>query len=181
MSDEFLTLGLQEDRYLKAIQLINQFEEEIGAILRSFNQRLADQQPELFDPSTLLKYNTNKSTSSGLVAHSVNHSMEGPLAPENDQWLNVHLYWLTPTEYNRTDIDGALRAFGYKIKNADEAIDRAVAEETRKGDWAIETSGSPYDDNTVFYRHVSSSAEIENTMEVLVDHFSTFGDRFTVE
>ena len=29
MTDEFLTKGLESDRYLKAIQLVNQFEDEV--------------------------------------------------------------------------------------------------------------------------------------------------------
>lgn len=181
MSDEFLTLGLQEDRYLKAMQLIDQFEKEIEARLRNFDQLMADQQPDLFDPNTSPRFKTNRTSSTALVTHRINHPMEGPSAPEKKVYLNVHLYWMPPTEYNRTDVDGALRAFGYKIKGADEKIDRDVAEKTRKGDWAIETSGNPYDDNTVFYQHVSSTAEIEDTIEELVNHFSTFGDRFTIE
>lgn len=181
MTDEFLTMGLQEDRYLKALRLIEQFEDEIEARLRNFDQRMVTQQPGLFDSGTDLSYKTNRNSSSALVTHRINHRMEGPLVPENDQLLNVHLYWMPPTEYNRTDIDGALRAFGYKVKHGDEQVDRTVAEKTRKGDWGIKTSENPFDDNTVFYQHVSSVAEIEETMETLVDHFSTFGDDFRVD
>lgn len=63
---------------------------------------------------------------------------------------------------------------------ADQDIDDGVAEKTRAGDWSIDTSGNPYDSNTVFYRHVSSAAEIEETVETLVDHFSTFGGEYAV-
>lgn len=178
MTDEFLTKGLQSDRYLKAVRLIEQFEDEIEARLRNFDQRMVDQQPDLFDPSTTLSYRNNRSPGSGLGNHRINHPMEGSSAPNNGERLNVHLYWMPPTTYNRTHVDGALRAFGYKIKDADEQADRAVAEETRTEDWDIETSENPYDDNTVFYRHVSSAAEIEETSETLIDHFATFGDEF---
>jgi len=30
----------------------------------------------------------------------------------------------------------------------------------------------------VFYRHVDSVADIEETIEILVDHFATFGDEY---
>lgn len=88
---------------------------------------------------------------------------------------------MPPTEYNRTDIDGALRAFGYKIKNTDQSIDDKVAEQTRDGDWPLETSDNPYDSNIVFYQHVSSAAEIESTADTLVSHFSELGDAYAID
>lgn len=180
MTQEFLTEGLQSDRYLKAIRLIEQFEDEIEATLHEFDQQMVDQQPELFDPSTEPNLRTNRSPGNGLANHRINHAMQGPLAPDGDLRLNVHLYWMPPTEYNRTDIDGALRAFGYKIKKADTAIDDQVVEQTRAGDWSVDMSGNPYDSNTTFYKHVSSISEIEDTMETLVEHFSEFGDQYAV-
>jgi hypothetical protein len=34
MTEDFLTIGLREDRYLKAIELLEQFDEEIEATIR---------------------------------------------------------------------------------------------------------------------------------------------------
>jgi hypothetical protein len=182
MTDEFLTKGLQNDRYLKALRLADQFEDEIEAVLFELDQRMVDVQPGLFDLNTSADFKTNRTTSSALTTHRINHSMTGPMAPESDQTqkLNVHLYWMPPTEYNRTDIDGALRAFGYKIKYADEDVDGRVAEQTRTGDWPLETSSNPYDSNIAFYKHVSSVAEMEETADVLVKHFREFGDAYAV-
>lgn len=183
MSDDFLTMGLQEDRYLKAIQLVDQFEREIEAILEGFDQRLVDEHPEFFDPSDDPSVRTNRTPGTGLVIHRINHSMNGPRAPvdSSTQKLNVHLYWMPPTEYSRTDIDGALRGFGYKVKNADQAVDTRVEEQTRADGWPVEMSDNPYDSNTVFYNHVSSTAEIEQTMETLVDHFAEFGNEYAAQ
>lgn len=181
MTGEFLTKGLENDRYLKALRLIEQFEDEIEAILLNFDQRMVDEQSELFDPSTNPGVRSNGNPSNGLVIHRVNHLMNGPRAPDSGQRLNVHLYWLPPTEYRRTDIDGALRAFGYKIKGADPDIDDWVTEQTRAHDWSLDTSDNPYDSNTVFYRHVSSLEEIEQTTETLVEHFSEFGDAYAAD
>lgn len=178
MTDEFLTKGLRNDRYLKALRLVEQFEDEIEAMLLEFDRRLVDEHPGLFDSSTDPDVRTNQSPSNGLAIHRINHSMEGPRAPDDDRRLNVHLYWMPPTEYGRLDVDGALRAFGYKIKYADQEVDTRVAERTRAGDWQVQTSGNPYDDNTVFYRNVSSVADIEETEEILVSHFSEFGDEY---
>jgi hypothetical protein len=177
MTDEFLTEGLQDDRYLKALRLYKQFENEIKARLRVFDQRMVDKHPDLFDSDPSL--NTNRTPGSGLAIHRINHQMNGPKAPDNlNQRLNVHLYWMPPTEYDRTDIDGALRAFGYKVKGADETVDDWVVEQTQVGDWPLETSGNPYDSNITFYRHVSSAAEVEETMNLLVNHFEEFGDAY---
>lgn len=183
MTDEFLTEGLENDRYLKALRLIDQFEDEIEAILLEFDQRMVNEQPDLFDRSTDPNLNTNRSPTNGLALHRINHPMKGLRAPDSSkaQRLNVHLYWMPPTEYGRTDVDGALRAFGYKIKGADGDVDDRVIEQTRAHDWPLETSGNPYDSNTTFYRHVSSITEIEETAEILVKHFSEFGDEYAVD
>lgn len=181
MTDEFLTMGLENDRYLKALRLIEQFEDEMEALLFQFDERMVDAQPDLFDSNTDPGFRTNQSPGNGLANHRINHPMQGPRAPDTDLRLNVHLYWMDPTEYNRTDVDGALRAFGYKIKYAEQAADDLVIEKTQSGDWPVEISGNPYDSNTVFYSHVSTVAEVEDTMDTLVDHFSTFGDAYAVD
>lgn len=46
--------------------------------------------------------------------------------------LNGGVNWMLPTEYDRTDIDGALRGFGYKIKGADPNTDDNVADATQE-------------------------------------------------
>jgi hypothetical protein len=178
MTDEFLTKGLESDRYLKAIQLVDQFEGEIETLLGEFGQRMIDQHLDLFNRPADHDGRSNQRSSSALAIHRINYLMNGPGAPETGQRLNVHLYWMPPTEYGRTDIDGVVRAFGYKIKDADEDIDDRVVKQTRAGDWSLETSGNPFDSNIAFYRHVSSKTEIEDAMETLVDHFSTFGGKY---
>lgn len=178
MTDEFLTKGLESDRYLKAIRLSSQFEDEIEAVLGGFGQRMIKQQPALFDSTPGPSVKTKPNPSSALAFHRINYSMDGPQAPDSRRRLNVHLYWMPPAEYGRTDIDGALRAFGYKIKDADRAVDDHVVEQTRAGEWSLETSENPFDSNIAFYKHVSSTEEIERAVDELVDHFSTFGGEY---
>lgn len=183
MTDEFLTKGLESDRYLKAQQLITQFEADIEAVLGEFGQRLIEQHPQLFDQPLNPNAKSASRSSTVLAYHRINYPLNGPRAPATDQRrrLNVHLYWMPPTEYGRTDIDGALRAFGYKIKDADAEIDNHVSEQTRAEEWSVETSGNPFDSNTVFYRHVSSAADIEAAADTLVEHFSRFGDAYAAD
>jgi len=183
MTDQFLTQGLQSDRYLKALRLIDQFEDEIVSMLRRFGQQLVAEQPDLFETNLDGDERTNRSPNSALAHSRVNYPMSGRHAPVTDPtWqLNVHLYWVTPEQYNRADVDGALRAFGYKIKYADRETDDQVVGQTRAQDWSIRTSENPYDSNIAFYRHVSSSEEMKNTAETLVNHFSAFGDQYAIK
>lgn len=182
MTDEFLTEGLRDDRYLKAVRLIEQFEDEIEAVLREFAQQLMNKHPDLFNSDGSVRWRTNRSPGSALATHRINYEMTGPRAPSGyTQKLNVHLYWMPPAEYNRTDINGALRAFGYKIKGADQTEDKRVAEQTRRGDWSIQMSGNPFDSNTVFYKHVSSVGEIRKMQSELVNHFDKFGQEYQRE
>ncbi len=181
MTDDFLTEGLRKDRYLKALRLSSQFDDEIRSHLQQFDREMVDQQPELFDSEVTPNWNSRTSQTSGgtLAYHRFNHPMTGPAALDGDeQRLNVHLYWMPPTEYGRTNIDGALRAYGYKIKGGDKSVDTEVVEQTRAGDWSLRMSENPFDSNIAFYKHVSSSADIEETQSELVDHFAEFGDRY---
>lgn len=178
MTDEFLTEGLRNNRYLKALRLPEQFDNQIEARLKEFDQRMVDAQPRLFHPDDSPGFNSNQSPSSGLALQRINHPMNGPDAPDGSQKLNVHLYWMEPNRYGRPDINGAVRAFGYKIKNANEAIDQEVQSATHNGEWPVETSENPYDANITFYRHVSSVPEIKEAEETLIEHFEKFGDKY---
>ncbi|WP_323677545.1 hypothetical protein [Halorubellus sp. PRR65] len=179
MSEDIVSNGLVDDRYVKALRLVDEFQSQMGALLRQFEERMIAVQPELFQRGESARVRQSENPGSGLANHRINHSLTGPAAPEGVN-LNVHLYWMPPAEYNRTDIDGALRAFGYKLKGADGEIDNSVVERTRAGEWEVDMAPNPYDSNTVFYRHVSSKAEIMDAMDVLVDHFEMFGDAYHV-
>jgi hypothetical protein len=178
MTDEFLTEGLRNNRYLKALRLPEQFDDQIEARLKQFDQRMVDAQPEFFDTSDSPSFKAEHNPSSGLAWQRINHPMNGPDAPVGNQKLNVHLYWMEPNRYGRPDINGAVRAFGYKIKNADVDADQEVQSATHNDEWSVETSENPFDDNITFYRHVSSVPEIKDTEETLVEHFKKFGGRY---
>ncbi|SDY28229.1 hypothetical protein [Halopenitus persicus] len=198
MTDEFLTGGLRNDRYLKALRLPDQFEEDIFAKLRNVGRQIIDQHPDLFEPNPDGDDNYRRSSSHTLAFARTEYPMTGEKAPNSGDTriLNVHLYWVSPAEYDRTDIDGALRAFGYKIKNCPEDVDdriasktrswqpdsedvsRRIAEQTR--DWPLRATENAFGGSTDFYRHVSSAEEIDQTAEVLAAHFAEFGDRYVI-
>lgn len=180
MTDEFLTEGLKRDRYLKATRLVDQFETEIGVKLRQVGQQMVTENPELFDADVEGSENTRREAGSALAYTRIDYPMARVRSPESDAslTLNVHLYWCDPAQYDRTDVDGALRAFGYKIKNATDADDERVVARTR--DWPLQVAENPFGSSMAFYRHVSSDEEIEQTGEKLVEHFSTFGGEYGV-
>lgn len=180
MTDEFLTKGLQNDRYLKATRLVDQFESEIVQELRRYGDRMVDENPELFETGVEGSKNVSSSSGSALGYARLDYRMNRVRGPEDDstQKLNIHLYWVTPEQYNRPDVDGALRAFGYKIKNADSDAEERVVAQTR--DWELHTAADPFGRRTVFYGHVDSADELKQTGERLVEHFSTFGREFGV-
>lgn len=178
MTDEFLTEGLRNNRYLKALRLPEQFDNQIEARLKEFDQRMVDAHDKMFDADDSPRFKSNHDPSSGLAWQRINHPMNGPDAPNGSQKLNVHLYWMEPNRYSRPDINGAVRAFGYKIKSADVDIDQEVQSATHDDGWSIETSENPYDNNITFYRHVSSVPEIKETEKTLVEHFKEFGEQY---
>lgn len=181
MTEDFLTMGLREDRYLKAIELLEQFDEEIEVVIRDIGQQMVDCQSDLFVDEVDGAVRIRRKPSSSKSWARVDYKMDPDLTPDDrQQRLNVHLYWLRPSEYGRRDIDGALRAFGYKIKGASPETDAEVVR-AMGDDWALDTAPDPFGDNTLFYRHVSSTADIEETAQAMIDHFNRFGNRYIVE
>lgn len=179
MTNEFLTEGLENDRYMKARQLVKQFEKEIEVELRAVGEKMVNQNRDFFDGS--VEGSESISTKSNTFPFArVDYPMSRIQSRESDTRLilNVHLYWDDPRDYNRLDIDGALRALGYKIKNIAETDEQRVVSETR--DWPIQTSENRFGGETAFYKHVSSADEIEKTGEQLIEHFSTFADEYGV-
>lgn len=180
MTGEFLTEGLRNDRYLKAVRLVEQFENEMEAILRKLGRRMVDQHPSLFGSPLDTSTNSSRDSGTALAYQRIDFKMNGVQVPDDERTprLNVHLYWISPAEYARTDVDGALRAFGYKIKFADTGVDEQVANQTRASDWPIEISDDPFSSSVIFYKHVDSVGDIEETADALVNHFSEFGDAY---
>lgn len=179
MTEDFLTKGLQNDRYMKARQLVEQFREDIEVELRAIGQEMVSENPELFDGN--VEGDVSSQTKSNTYPYSrIDYPMARQSSPESatSLTLNVHLYWYNPREYNRKDIDGAIRSLGYKIKSVTEADEQRVESKTQ--DWPLRVSANRFGSRKAFYRHVSSTDEIEETGEQLVEHFSTFGHEFGV-
>ena len=180
MTEDFLEAGLRNDRYLKACRLVDQFENRLDGMLVDVGQRMVDEQPDLFPTRPDPRMKGDRIRSGGCIGfRRANFGLNDPDHPDENgdsRNLNVHLYWVDPAEYDRTDFEGTLRGFGYKIKGADRDVDERVARQTRDGGWELETAGNPFDSNLVFYRHVETASDLEETTETLLAHFAEFGD-----
>ena len=168
MTDEFLTKGLENDRYVKARQLVKQFEKELEVELRAIGQEMVDRNRNLFAEG--VDGSESSSTKSNSLPYArLDYRMARIQSPENNDCLklNIHLYWDDPREYNRQDIDGALAALGYKIKNISETDEQRVVAETR--DWTVQTSENRFSGKIAFYNHVNSAEELKETGERLVE------------
>lgn len=179
MTDEFLTMGLGNDRYMKARQLVKQFEKEIAVELRAIGEKMASRNRDQFEEPVEGSESISTKSNSFPFAR-IDYPLSRSRSREHDTRLvlNVHLYWDDPRNYNRPDIDGALRALGYKVKNVPDTDEQRVVSETR--DWPIRTAENRFGGEMAFYGHVSSADEIEETGEHLVEHFTAFADEYGV-
>ena len=179
MSNDFLTKGLENDRYPKARQLIKQFKKELEVELRNIGDQMVEENREWFNSG--VEGRESSSTKSNTLPYTrIDYPMARVQSRENETTLklNVHLYWSSPSKYNRKDIDGVLRALGYKIKNVSESDEQRVASKTR--DWPLQVAENRFGGEKAFYRHVSTAGEVENTGKQLVEHFSTFGNEYGI-
>lgn len=176
MNEEFLSKGLGKNRYLKAKQLIEEFDRQVDLLLRSTGERIVEECDEMFsNPSPSERSGSSSST---FAYKRFEYTMSEVTTPEGDTpRLNVHLYWVHPSEYNRPDIDGVVRAFGYKVKDSG-GVDDFVAEQTNLGDWTLNVAQDVFGSRHVFYRHLGSGSDAIDIQDELVHHFTEFADQW---
>lgn len=177
MNEEFLSKGLEKNRYLKAGQLIEEFERQIELLLRSTGDRIVDECPEIFpDPSP--KKSFGHGSGDTVSYQRFDFAMSGVTTlEEQTPKLNVHLYWVHPSVYNRTDIDGIVRGFGYKVKHSGD-VDDLIAERTKVGDWNLNVATDPFGSRNVFYQHIDTGQDCKDVADELVSHFTEFADQW---
>lgn len=179
MTNEFLSKGLKKGRYMKARELIKQFDEEIVVELREIGNKMVNQNLGSFDHP--VEGNKSVSNISNTFPYArVDYPMSRVQSRENNTQLklNVHLYWVDPRDYNRSDVDGVLRSLGYKIKNVSKDDEQRVQRKTRES--SVQTAENRFGSKIAFYNHVSSAVEFEETGEKLVEHFSNFVEEYGV-
>jgi hypothetical protein len=185
MNDEFFTKALEEDRYLKAIQLINRFETELQQQLEHIGDQFVRQNRELFVDQVEPSWNHRRSSSTILAFARVDYVMNRHESANDDARnlkLNISFRWIEPGELGHQSVDGALSLLSYKIKRASDETYAQVKEQTRQGDWPVHFADDAFSNSPgIIYIPVESAEQMRNASETLQEHFTKYGPLYGVD
>lgn len=180
MDDQFVTDGLEDNRYLKAFHLVSRFESQITETLEAMCRSVRDTHPSLFEPDASLS--TRDYTGSTLRTLRT----EVEMIPEDDESnnlaLNVALEWVQPSnqpEGRQNVARDTLCYVLYKIKYGSDRVWEAVVDETRADDrWTEIRFGEEKWDSPpkvapgIGYVPVETGSKIDGGLETLEKHFT---------
>lgn len=182
MNENFITKGIENDRYLKAVRLYKQFEEEMVRELRNLSKETVEREQDLFvdDPSPS-KSLTRRRT--GPLGHM---RMQSDLRRVNSDGERLKLYysieWVQPEVHGHDEpTDGALCLVLYKIKGLDRTDYEHVKQQTQtrsKWDRIQFTDDVWNSDRGVFYIPVTDGPDVKEGFNLLQEHFLEFGESF---
>lgn len=183
MNDEFITQGIQKDRYLKAVRLINRFETELRRELERAGDAIVAENSNLFVDSVEADWKNSRSSGTIIAFARVDYRMDRVSSTDDETRnlkLNISFRWIEPMELGHTDVDGALTVASYKIKRASPEVHRSVKEATREGDWPeIQFADDAFNNAPgIAYIPVETGEELRQAHETLAEHFSTYGPRY---
>lgn len=183
MSNDTLKDGLTNDRYLKAIRLIEDFEDEIFEnISESLEQIMMSEQEELFDHDQ--GHDTGRYRDPGPTFGTLR--VEGTMVETDGDGhnltLNIGLEWVDPEAQGFEEWPEPLLCYVYyKIKYAPAEPFRAVAAATRKSDaWdAVRVGDEQWDSGQrvapgIYYVPVADGDDVQKGLSVLTDHCTTY-------
>lgn len=184
MNDEMLTKALEEDRYLKAIQLINRFETELRQKLEHIGDQFVSDNRQLFDDDVEPSWNNRRSSSSVIAFARVDFLSNRVESLDDDARnlkLNISVRWVDPGELGHQDVDGALSLLSYKIKRASNETHQGVKEQTRQEDWPVQFANDAFNNSPgIIYMPVKSAEEMRDASNSLREHFATYGPEYGV-
>ncbi|WEL18895.1 hypothetical protein SVXHr_2752 [Halorhabdus sp. SVX81] len=182
MNEEFISKGIQNDRYLKAVRLYKEFEEEMFTVLKNVSKDVIEAKPAWFpDDLDQAKNQTRRRTEP--LGHIRLDTKIARVNASGDQLkFHVCIEWTQP-EVHRHDehSDGSLCIIFYKIKNLDRAEYDQIRQQTKQDDkWdAIQFDDDLWNDDLgLFYIPVDSGSAVKEGFEILKEHFIEFGDEY---
>lgn len=183
MTDDFITQGIQADRYLKSIRLINRFETELRRELERAGDAIVAENQNLFVDGVEADWNNSRSSGTIIAFARVDYLMDRVSSKEDESRnlkLNLSFRWIEPMELGHTNVDGALAVASYKIKRASPEVHRSVKDATRDSDWPeIQSADDAFNNSPgIFYIPVETSEELRQAHETLAEHFSTYAPRY---
>jgi hypothetical protein len=180
MNEEFITEAITNDRYLKAVRLTEQFEDEIARELRNFLEETIELRPDVFvDDAT-----PSKSQSSVRTEPLAHTRMQADMKRVDNDGNNLKFYisieWTQPELHNQEG-DGALCLVLYKIKNDTRAeFDRVKQQTNSEPEWdEIQYSNDAWNsDRGIFYIPVTDAHDLKGGLHTLRQHFFSFNEEF---
>jgi len=134
MNEEFITNGLDDDRFLKADTLVRRFRGQIRHELEAVLESLVETHEQLFETEPDLDY---EAFGTDNLRTLTTIRVETELAQEHEEYgtrlLNVGVEWVDPEEQRFQDFsDGALCYVLYKIQRGTETRFEKVKDTTKK-------------------------------------------------
>lgn len=181
MDEDFITDGLESNRYLKADKLVQRFRKQISDELETVSEQIVENHPELFDEDVDLDYNEfGVENSRTLTTIRVEFEMNSEHETYGPRLLNLGLEWVEPEEQDRDDVSGtALCYVLYKVQRGADARFSAVQQQTAAADrwnqiqfgddqWPYKRKEAP----GIIYIPVTNGSEIAHGLQTLQRHFS---------
>ena len=182
MNEEFITEGIENDRYLKAVRLYKQFEEELLRELRNRSEETIEQRPDLFVDDVSPSKSVSRRRTTPLGHMRMDNEMRRVNGDGERLVFHISIEWTRPAVHGQDDpADRALCLVLYKIKNLARSDYERVKQQTRS---ASEWDEIRFDDDVwnsdwgIFYIPVSDGPEIKNGFRTLQEHFLEFADSF---
>lgn len=181
MNNDFLSEGLEDDRYLKALQLIDRFESDLRNELERAGTAIVTENPDLFIEDGNPNWIRKRSHSSVIAHQRVDYTMSlvGSTAEEaSNLVLNLGFRWIQPGKFGH-DTDGTLSVASYRIKNAPDEAYRDVMSATRNGGWDVSIADDPFGSYpATFYVPVEDTTGLREGYDTLASHFEAFATTF---
>jgi len=184
VSEDFLTKGIENDRYLKAVELVDRFEDEVYEEIRKvFDDFVKENDLFIGDGSPDERSRPTRGTAT-MATHRIDYTMSRVQADEEDPEnliVSVGFEWANPAKQGEeTSTDESLTYVYYKIKHGDEEEFEKVCDLTENPDilcgeemwrWAP----------GIFYIPVKKGEDFREGLRMLREHLAKFGDEFGVE
>jgi hypothetical protein len=181
MDEDFITDGLESNRYLKATKLVHRFESEVTEAINQVSKAIIDDHPELFDKDVDLQEKVLAAgTSRTLATIRTEFAMNIENAEDDRPKLNIAMEWVEPEQQDEEDsYDGSLCYVMYKIQHDSETRFEDVRHRTESQDrwdelrfgadmWHHHAKHAP----GIVYIPVESGPKIVDALETLNRHFS---------
>jgi len=183
MSEDFLTKGIENDRYLKAVELIDRFEDEVYEEIRKvFDDFVKESDLFIGDGSPDERSPPTRGTAT-MATHRIDYTMSRIQADEEDPEnliVSVGFEWVNPAKQDEETLtDESLTYVYYKIKHSSEKEFEKVCDLTENPDILC---GEEMWRNApgIFYMPVKKGEDFREGLRMLKEHLAKFGEGFGV-